>query len=801
MKTRMIFRVSLLSGVTTLALTAAHPGSAVAAASQVNGGSASGEIVVTARRSAEKLQDVPIAVTAITTTQIEALKPRTLLDFAGEAPNVLIGLNTAGSGASAIFIRGLGYADIEKGQNPAVGLLIDDVVIGTSTAQLIDGFDITQVEIDRGPQGIFYGKNTTGGAISVHRSRPTHHWGLSLDTAIGNYGQHQGRIILNAPVGPTAGLKIGYSFRERGGFDYNVYTKKPYGRDALGTANIEFDWKPTPKLDVLVSADFTHEYGQGTPVSLGDPAYAAKNGTAFAANGILFNNIGSPYCPAATLAGPCAFGATVPLSVRQVASDFPDRNLLSQQRYSLNAVWDTPFGQLTSITAFIKQNDATDQDFDGSCFAYNAPPGRAPCNVLGNQSLGGLYLHTSRPQKYDQFTQEVRFSHDFGARAKIMVGGYYFHHTISAVQLTRLGLPSLAYNQVFTNQISGESNHSLSFFGNFDLNVTNRLKLSAGIRYIDESTSYHNAYNLLPGVLNVPLINVRSSASWQKPITRFGAEYRVTDQNLVYGTVSQGFRSGGFSPRGTLSEAQPSSTNYSPGANYLAFSPETDRSFEIGSKNRFLENQLTLNLAAFYTLDYGSQAGSVVQTPGYGPGTNTYIVNLPKEKIYGIELESILRPQATPGLTLTFSGGYLHATPPSGSLPGILFPIGPNNQAGAPGSIFPVAGGAFAYAPKWNFQVSGDYSHNLGPGLVDFSVRYHWIQRYNIGGLGAPYYDYVDTYGLVDASVSYAWKNYKLTVSGKNLGNAVYLSNTLAAVDFQGFGDPRTFLVELQAHF
>jgi iron complex outermembrane receptor protein len=787
-------RIALFGGA-AIAATAAWPTFAAEAAAAEKAGTKVEEVVVTTRRSSEKLQDVAIAVTAVTAAQIEAQKPRTLLDFAGEAPNVLIGLNTAGSGASAIFIRGLGYSDIEKGQNPVVGLLIDDVVIGTSTAQLIDAFDIIQVEIDRGPQGIFYGKNTTGGAISVHRSRPTHRWGLSLDAAIGDYGQHQGRIIANAPVGSTAGLKIGYSFRERGGYDYNVYTKKPYGRDALATANIEFDWKPTPSLDILASADFTHEYGEGTPVSLGDPAFAALNKTEYAAGHnflgvpVLFNETGSPYIP----------GVTVPLGVHQTASDFPDRNQLSQQRYSLNVVWDTPYGQLTSITAFIKQNDATDQNFDGSCFAYNAPAGAAPCNVIGNPALGGLYLHTSRPQKYDQFTEELRFSHDFGTRAKLMVGAYYFHHDIEAVQLTRLGLPFLAYNQVWTNQISGESNHSVSVFGNFDLNVTDKLKLSAGIRYIDEATAYHNAYNNL--FFHTSLIDVHDHASWSRPITRFGVEYKVTNENLLYFTVSEGFRSGGFSPRGTLSESQPTSTNYSPGADYLSFNPETDRAYELGSKNRFFQNQLTLNLAGFYTEDYGSQAGSVVQTGSYGPGTNTYIVNLPKITIYGVELESSLRPEAVPGLTLAFSGGYEHGTPPSGTLPGIFFPIGPGGQAGAPGSIYPVVAGAFANAPPWNFQISGDYNHEFGPGLIDFNIRYHWTDKYIIGGLGAPYYDYENAYGLLDASISYAWKNYKLTVSGKNLGDTVYLSNTLAAVDFQGWGAPRTFLVELQAKF
>ncbi|MEO8812439.1 MAG: Plug domain-containing protein, partial [Caulobacteraceae bacterium] len=135
------------------------------------------EVIVTARRIEEKLQDVPIAVSAVTSKQLAELKPRTLEDLNGQAPNLFIGRVGAGAGSAAIYIRGLGYSDIEKGQNPAVGLYIDDVVIGTNTAQLIDTFDIQQVEIYRGPQGIFFGKNTTGGAIAVHRSTPTHEWG------------------------------------------------------------------------------------------------------------------------------------------------------------------------------------------------------------------------------------------------------------------------------------------------------------------------------------------------------------------------------------------------------------------------------------------------------------------------------------------------------------------------------------------------------------------------------------------------------------------------------------------------
>ena len=130
------------------------------------------EIVVTSRRRQESQQDVPLSVTAFGTEQIERIKPQTLRDFDGLAPNVYIGMNTAGPSASALYIRGIGYADIEKTQSPQVGVIVDGIQMGSSTGQLIDVFDVESIEINRGPQGVLFGKNTIAGNIVVNRVRP-----------------------------------------------------------------------------------------------------------------------------------------------------------------------------------------------------------------------------------------------------------------------------------------------------------------------------------------------------------------------------------------------------------------------------------------------------------------------------------------------------------------------------------------------------------------------------------------------------------------------------------------------------
>lgn len=797
-------RVALLGG-TALAMTAGLPAMA-AATSDAGGGSQVQEVVVTARRISEKLQDVPAAISAMNQKQLETLKPRTLEDLSGFAPNVSIGRTGAGPGTSAIYVRGLGYSDVEKGQNPAVELIVDDVVIGTNFGQLVDPFDVSSVEVDRGPSGIFYGRNSIGGVINIHRTKPTRRWGLDLDVGYGNYNQNVEKGVLNAPLGNTAGVKLAISHQQRDGFLDNIYTgDTAYGRNELTTGNFQFDWNITPKLEMNFGLTLTHQDGQGTPVSMGDKLVAnlfgpyllqALTGNA-AAPLVSYNQYGSAYIP----------GVTVPLGPWQSANDYGDRNNLTSQIYSLNLAWDSPIGEITSITAFMKENDNTEQDFDGSC-GVSQLGGRA-CNVLANPFIG--FLHTSRPQKYDQFSEELRINHDFGRFAKALLGFYYFHDDISAVQLTRTGVPGVPADAPLTNQISGDVTESKAVFGNLIVNLTSRLQISGGFRYIDENTDFHQAYNLIyaPGVGPIPsgvapLLNpFTGSKHASKVVSKFTVDYKITDNNLVYFDRSIGFRSGGLSPRATLSEQVPGQNNYdpaNPNANYSTFDPETDTSYEIGSKNTFFNNQLTLNLAGFINEDHNHQAGQVVLTPGYGPGTNTYIVNLPTVEIKGVEAEIVFRPEQLRGLTLMGSGGYQQAKITDGKVPGVEAPIGPGNQAGAPGTVADFTGQTLERVPEWNFVIRGDYNWQLGPGTADINIGYTWSDKYVFAYLaGQP--DYQPSFGLLDLSVSYAWSRYKLIFTAKNLTNEVYYSNTLPSVFFHGFGDPRTVMGELQVKF
>jgi iron complex outermembrane recepter protein len=157
----------------------------------------SGEIIVTARRRDESLQDTPVAITAINTAMLENKASLNIGDLQGAAPGLLITQQNSGAQAANLSIRGLTYADIEKSQTPTVGVVVDGITIGTNTGQLQDVFDIAQIEVLRGPQGTLFGANTIGGVVSITRTKPTMETGLKAELTYGRWNTWSAKAIGN----------------------------------------------------------------------------------------------------------------------------------------------------------------------------------------------------------------------------------------------------------------------------------------------------------------------------------------------------------------------------------------------------------------------------------------------------------------------------------------------------------------------------------------------------------------------------------------------------------------------------
>ncbi len=777
---------SSLAAVAVALALPAHAAEAAPSAAEVDGAAeapAKDLIIVTATRQAQDKQKVGVALTAITSEDLALLAPRTLQDLQGVAPNVFIGMGTAAPGQSAIFIRGQGYADVEKTQSPPVGVIQDGVFFGNNTGQLLDMFNVCSVEVDRGPQGIFYGKNTTAGLINVTRCAPTRKLGASVELGYGSFNDFYGRAVLNAGLGGgRGGIALSGQYRRTDGFLTNVFTNRRAGGSEYRALNLKLNYDLSEWLNADLSLDHIHQTGGGTPVQFGNVLSA----------GILSGGNPSAIWPKYNP----VTGSPDGLKPREIGNNLDaDRDRLNTNMASLILKAKTPLGELVSQTSYMDSEDTVDQDFDGTC---RGAPG---CTSVGNPLLAatGSALKTNRDQTYKQFTQEVRLQGSaLNGMFDYIVGAFYYDHKITLHQNT---------NAVI-DQFSAEKDHSWSFFGNVDWNPTDTIKVSGGVRNIFEAKRFDTRYILLSTIPLTPPISDRQS--WRNLITRFNIQWQATPDVLVYASRAEGFRSGGFSIRGTLSEQAASQTNCGaaggcPDNNFLAFLPETNTTYEAGLKTRFFDRAVTFNAAAFINDIVNFQQGQVVVTPGYGPGTNTYVTSFPKVRIKGLEFDANLDfGKMTPALTgLSLSGtlGFQDAEVRDGRINGQTAAIGSGAQAGAPGTTANFTGVLLQRVPKSSYTVRGSYTRALTTDAnLLLTAGYSWLNSFSLGTFGTlP--DIQPGYGLLDASATLNYKGYFLRVAGKNLTNQNYRTQSLPTVFFQGWGAPATVMVSAGAKF
>lgn len=779
-------RVLARSSLAAIAIALAMP--AQAAEAQVGAEAASApepagkdDIIVTATRQAADKQKVGVALTVLTSEDLALLAPRSLLDIQGSAPNVFIGSGTAAPGQSAIFIRGQGYADVEKTQSPPVGVIQDGVFFGNNTGQLLDMFNVCSVEVDRGPQGIFYGKNTTAGLINLTRCAPTRKLGASFEAGYGSFNEFYGRGVLNAPLGDRGGIAFSGQYRRIDGILRNVFTNRRAGNSDYRAFNVKVNYDLSDWLNADLSYDHIHQTGGGTPVQFGNKL------TASILSGGNPSAIWPNYNPET--------GSPDGLRPREIGNNLgADRDRLNTNIVSLTVKAKTPIGELVSQTSYMSSGDTVNQDFDGTCV------GAPGCTSVGNPLLAatGSVLLTNRDQTYKQFTQEVRLQGEAAnGLVDYIAGAFYYDHKITLHQNTNGAI----------DQFSAEKDYSWSFFGNVDLNPTDTIKISGGLRNIFEAKRFDTRY--LAGTFTfVGPINDRRS--WSRLITRFNVQWQATPDVLVYANRSEGFRSGGFSIRGTLSEQQAAQNNCGvvggcPDNNFLSFLPETNTTYEVGFKSRFLNRAITFNAAGFINDIANFQQSQVVVTPNYGPGTNTYVVSFPKVQIKGLEFELGFdfgkMTESMKGLSLSGTLGIQDANVKNGIVNGQTASIGPAAQAGAPGSTANFTGVLLQRVPKTNFTVRGSYVRDLtDDAKLSLTAGYSWIDSFSLGTFGT-LNDIQPSYGLLDASASFNYKGYFLRVAGKNLTNKAYRTQSLPTVFFQGWAAPATVTVSVGAKF
>jgi iron complex outermembrane receptor protein len=367
----------------------------------------------------------------------------------------------------------------------------------------------------------------------------------------------------------------------------------------------------------------------------------------------------------------------------------------------------------------------------------------------------------------------------------------------------------------YANQESSEDVESWAVFAALTWDVTETIELHAGLRYLDESKDFKTKFGTraapggpvdefygdpinpptLPGITVFDGFPVSSSESWTETVGEVSASWSFTDSNMVYGSYSQGFRSGGFSIRGT----DPSR---------LAFDPETIDAYEIGSKNDFLDGRLRVNMAAFHMELDDQQFSSIVNIPT-PPGTNTLILNAPGTTSEGFELE--VTASITDHITLLAIYGYQDVESDDNSFSCLDRPVPPLGEACNPilnPDMFPGGvpiqieneGGVTGFTPEWNYSFTGVYDRQIGPGHFTASVSVKATDKVVIAAdqNGDAFYE--DANEIWDARLAYEWplandSTVNFEIIGKNFTDVEYRQQRLFLGNglFQGWGPPETY--------
>nr|HMN53030.1 TonB-dependent receptor plug domain-containing protein [Sphingopyxis sp.] len=309
--------------------------------------SGEGEIVVTAQRREERLVDVPISVSAVSSAAIDRAQVRTVTDIATIVPNIQINETIGNSYGPLITIRGLSpSADTSLARDQPVGLYIDGVPIGKSTGAAFDTVDLERVEVLRGPQGTLYGKNTIGGAVNLITRKPSGEFGGQYLAGAGSWGQFNQRISVDLPEVAGFSAKVGVITKLDGGYYRNSLRKENFGEEELWAARADLLWRPSDSFSALYSYDISDS--KGTPNQLAATAVTGSGQTAF------LNALMKPY--------------VVTGRTREIGAQSALRSDYRTNGHALTLEWQPGLGDLTlkSITARRTAVTRSASDFDGT---------------------------------------------------------------------------------------------------------------------------------------------------------------------------------------------------------------------------------------------------------------------------------------------------------------------------------------------------------------------------------------------------------------------------------------------------
>lgn len=756
-------------------------------------GTAADEIVVTARRREESLQDTPVAISPFSAETLEARQVQGTQDLERITPSLQFkpaGQLSGNTAASVVFIRGVGQLDPTAAVDPGVGIYIDEVYVGRAVGGLIDFGDIASVEILRGPQGTLFGRNTIGGAILVRTRAPEFgRFSSKVNLRVGDDNLYDGFAAFNLPLGDTAAARLSAGFRQRDGYVTRPFDGRDLGDDDRYSLNGSLNWTPSPSSLVFLRADYTKRDENGAPfVFAGINERAPVPAIVSVAAGcpgatIPFlppgdPRLGPPFVPAIDdprcandfqALGGLASGGTAPVS-------------------STSEVWGV------AGTATLQLTDSVSLS---SISAYRSTDSRG---VRDADNTRFEMLTTDLTTDSRQVSQELQLQLGFD-KVSAILGGYYFNEATDERLTAFLPFPPtppiiaslLAGGPGARDlQLSDLETDSIAAFGQLSVKPTSRLELAGGLRYTrDRKTFQGTVLNLFPSTLPDPDPLPTRAIPEGGPLFIFSrpfedtfsaltgsasVQYRWNDSLSTYGSYARSFKSGGFNTR---YNAPP------PGFVPVPFDEETVDSYELGAKLD-IGPDFRLNVAAFRA-DYHD-----IQMI-FRQGVVPLLFNAGEATIEGIEAEFHYRP----ALRLILDGG--------------LSALDDEIE-----SITQIPGAVATIAPGDDLPLTPSFQGNLGLSVpIDLSDRFVLTPR--VDGSYTSSVVFItssdplieqDEYAVGNASLTLTdtKRDWRLTASVLNLFDERYLAQGNASLATLGYAEaiyarPRNWFIQLSVDF
>jgi iron complex outermembrane recepter protein len=691
------------------------------------------EIIVTARKREENLQDTPVSVTAFSAASLER---KSIYMFGGldnYVPNLEMnpGRTDAGPSSVQIFIRGVGQEDAAFPNEPGVGVYLDGVYVATSSAGDFAFLDLDRIEVLRGPQGTLYGKNTIGGAINIVTKRPDADERYSFEAITGSYGRMDFTGTANFALADNVFANISANTQSREGYGHSLITGDEFGDIGKQMVRASVRYAPSDDLDITLTGDASRQrQHQGVGGTVGwyfDPNTPAASAAVAARYG---------------LTGALATFSPAYINRVDITHDYNNYSVVdtadNNDIYGLALTIEKTFGSLSlkSISAFRHVDVHTVRDSD-----------RTPFHDIT----------VTQNENDEQSSQEFQLSGmALADRLHYIVGLYALHFDGN----NEYDAPVLDINpeDLDIHPHGTEQSTSLAAYSEATYKFTDRWSLTLGGRVNrddkDFQYSFSDGYPLTYPYYGVgrpwPSFSADVSHSWSNFLPKVNLQYQLTEGVMAYAQWSKGYKAGGWNPRvwGTTVMQE--------------FDPEYITTEEVGIKSSLFDRRVTINADVFNSKYTDMQLTGLIPCPG-GVGICTTVENAGASKIYGAEIEIQARPIAP--WVLTGSGGLTRARYTQLDASVISSGVSLSNQ--------------FIETPKWTAELASTYTWDLRGGAalsweIDDSYKstiYHSIQNFptlitNPYSIVNTRFTYTTASGLIDVAVF-----------GTNLTNKIYLTN------------------------